>query len=172
VHNCSMTKAHNHPALHSSSLCPEAPSGSAKDQQTMTHHNALMEQLFFGYRAFVCGPDETLKAYDFGRAHHRALYFIARHRGLKVGELLEILQITKQSLARVLKQLIAKNMIVQEPGKSDKRERCLYLTPEGEALISTLMDMQRQHLARALQSLSPDQKDGVFLFLQALDKMQ
>ena len=74
------------------------------------------ELLFFAYRDFTRDPDAILKDFGFGRAHHRVLHFVNRHSGLRVADLLEILTITKQSLCRVLKQLIDKGYIVQQAG--------------------------------------------------------
>ena len=84
------------------------------------------ELLFFAYRDFTGDPDAILKDFGFGRAHHRVLHFVNRHSGLRVADLLDILNITKQSLSRVLKQLIDQGYIVQKAGASDRRERLLY----------------------------------------------
>ena len=81
------------------------------------------ELLFFAYRDFTRDPDAILKDFGFGRAHHRVLHFVNRHSGLRVADLLDILTITKQSLSRVLKQLIDKGYIVQQAGSADRRER-------------------------------------------------
>ena len=84
---------------------------------------AHVELLFFAYRDFTGDPDAVLAQYGFGRAHHRVLHFVHRNPGLRVANLLEILKITKQSLARVLKQLIGEGFIVQKAGAEDRRER-------------------------------------------------
>jgi hypothetical protein len=84
------------------------------------------ELLFFAYRDFTRDPDAILKDFGFGRAHHRVLHFVNRHSGLRVVDLLDILTITKQSLSRVLKQLIDQGYIVQRAGSSDRRERLLF----------------------------------------------
>jgi len=89
---------------------------------------AFAELLFFAYRDFTRDPDAILKDFDFGRAHHRVLHFVNRHSGLRVADLLDALKITKQSLGRVLKQLIDKGYIVQQAGSVDRRERLLYPT--------------------------------------------
>src|ERR1700759_4889736 len=85
----------------------------------------LIELLFFAYRDFVGDPDEVLAKLGFGRAHHRVLHFVNRNPGIKVADLLDILKITKQSLGRVLKQLIGDGYIVQKEGASDRRQRLL-----------------------------------------------
>src|SRR5690242_21672382 len=90
----------------------------------------VIELLFFAYRDFVGDPDEVLAKLGFGRAHHRVLHFVNRNPGMKVAELLEVLKITKQSLGRVLKQLIDEGYIVQKEGANDRRQRLLYVSPE------------------------------------------
>src|SRR6201988_2481660 len=94
----------------------------------------LIELLFFAYRDFVGDPDEVLVKLGFGRAHHRVLHFGNRHPGMKVAELLDLLKITKQSLGRVLKQLLDEGYVTQKEGASDRRQRLLHITPKGEAL--------------------------------------
>lgn len=97
-----------------------------------------IELLYFGYQAMVRGADAILAREGFGRAHHRALYFIARRPGLAVGDLLRLLAITKQSLGRVLGELQEKGLVEQSVGTSDRRQRLLRLTPTGAALESAL----------------------------------
>src|SRR3984957_13934982 len=92
----------------------------------------MIELLFFAYRDFVADADEILSKFAFGRAHHRVLHFINRNPGMKVAELLDILKITKQSLGRVLKQLIDEGYVVQREG-ADRRQRLLYVSPAGQA---------------------------------------
>ena len=91
----------------------------------------LIELLFFAYRDFVGDPDEVLEKLGFGRAHHRVLHFVNRNPGMKVAELLDVLKITKQSLGRVLKQLIDEGYVVQKAGANDRRQRLLYATRRG-----------------------------------------
>lgn len=102
----------------------------------------LIELLFFAYRDFIREPDDLLSQYNFGRAHHRVLHFIWRHPGMSVAGLLEILGITKQSLARVLKQLIKQQLVYQKTGKSDRRQRLLFLTGKGMVLTQSLVMLQ------------------------------
>src|SRR3974390_3280949 len=94
----------------------------------------VIELLFFAYRDFISDPDDVLARLGFGRAHHRVLHFVNRNPGMKVAELLEVLKITKQSLGRVLKQLIDEGYIVQKEGANDRRPRLLYVSATGEAL--------------------------------------
>src|ERR1700761_7152690 len=94
----------------------------------------LIELFYFAYRDFVGDADRLLEVYGFGRAHHRVLHFVSRHPGLTIAELLDILKITKQSLNRVLKELIAKDFIDARAGAVDRRHRQLYATDEGDKL--------------------------------------
>src|ERR1700729_53748 len=111
-----------------------------------------IELLFYGYRDFTSEADLQLAELGLGRAHHRAIYFIGRNPGLVVGELLSVLKITKQSLSRVLQDVIAKGYVVQQPGPTDRRQRCLSLTESGRALERRLTEGQRRLLERAYQS--------------------
>jgi DNA-binding MarR family transcriptional regulator len=117
---------------------------------------ALIELLFFAYRDFTAEPDTVLAEFGFGRAHHRVLHFVHRRPGLRVADLLDILKITKQSLARVLKQLVDRGFIVQRAGASDRRERRLYLTPAGTQLADKLVRLQIARIEGALAEAGPD----------------
>ena len=110
----------------------------------------LVELLFFAYRDFTADPDAVLSDFGFGRAHHRVLHFVNRNPGLRVADLLDILKITKQSLARVLKQLVDEGYIDQHAGTADRRERLLVPTPKGAALAEELATLQVERVARAL----------------------
>lgn len=110
----------------------------------------LIELLFFAYRDFVGDPDDALAKFGFGRAHHRVLHFVNRNPGMKVAALLDILRITKQSLGRVLKQLIDQGYIEQKEGERDRRQRLLYATPKGAELALRLARLQTARIARAL----------------------
>ena len=139
------------------------PSG-AVDEPTWD----LIELLFFAYRDFVSDPDEALARFGFGRAHHRVLHFVNRNPGMKVADLLEILKITKQSLGRVLKQLVDQGYVVQKEGENDRRQRLLYATSKGEALAMRLAALQTARIARALAELGPGTHDAARRFLTAL----
>lgn len=128
----------------------------------------LIELLFFAYRDFVGDADEALAEFGFGRAHHRVLHFVTRHPGMKVADLLEILNITKQSLARVLKQLVDEGYVLQKEGANDRRQRLLYATPTGEALAMKLAGLQTQRIARALEDIGPGARDEARRFLIAM----
>ena len=91
----------------------------------------IIELLFFAYRDFVGDADHELEAFGFGRAHHRVMHFVHRYPGLKVADLLDVLRITKQSLGRVLKQLLDEGYIVQKAGNNDRRQRLLFATAKG-----------------------------------------
>src|SRR5215831_16469559 len=114
-----------------------------------------IELLFYAYRDFTAEPDAMLARYGFGRAHHRVIYFVGRHPQMSVSELLGILRITKQSLARVLGQLVRQGFIVQQTGKSDRRQRLLQLTPTGVELERALSENQRQRIERAYAEAGP-----------------
>jgi DNA-binding MarR family transcriptional regulator len=128
----------------------------------------LIELLFFAYRDFVADPDEVLGKLGFGRAHHRVLHFVNRNPAIKVANLLDILKITKQSLGRVLKQLIDEGYIVQKEGASDRRQRLLYATPKGEALALKLAGLQTRRIQRALESLPAGAHETARAFLTAM----
>lgn len=125
----------------------------------------IIELLFFAYRDFVGDPDHVLEEFGFGRAHHRVLHFVHRYPGLKVADLLDVLRITKQSLGRVLKQLLDEGYIVQKAGNSDRRQRLLFATPKGEALVAKLAGLQTVRISRALQGLDTAGADAVRKFL-------
>lgn len=114
---------------------------------------SLIELFFFAYRDFTSDPDQILVAIGFGRAHHRVLYFVNRKPGLTVAELLDVLQITKQSLARVLKQLIDTGYILQVQGPRDRRQRELYPTARGRQLALELARPQSRRIAEALHTI-------------------
>lgn len=128
----------------------------------------IIELLFFAYRDFVSDPDAILAEFGFGRAHHRVLHFVKNHPGMPVADLLEILKITKQSLGRVLKQLVETGYIEQRPGPSDRRQRLLYATKKGVALADRLVAPQKQRIAAALESLGIEDKDLAERFLLAM----
>lgn len=119
-----------------------------------------IELLFFAYRDFTAEPDAILSELGLGRAHHRAVYFIGRYSGITVSELLEILSITKQSLSRVLSQLIALGYVQQRQGARDRRQRLLELTEKGRALEQRLTDTQRQRFARAYRQAGAEAVAG------------
>ena len=116
--------------------------------------------LFFAYRDFTGAADRLLEELGLGRAHHRALHFIGRNPGMTVGDLLAILRITKQSLARVLTSLVEKGFVAQPRGRSDRRQRLLTLTEEGQALERRLFERQRERLAAAYRDAGAPAVEG------------
>jgi DNA-binding MarR family transcriptional regulator len=128
----------------------------------------LIELLFFAYRDFVGDPDEVLEKLGFGRAHHRVLHFVNRNPGMKVAELLVVLKITKQSLGRVLKQLIDEGYVVQKAGANDRRQRLLYASAAGEALAMKLAGLQAVRIQRVLADLGPDSREAARRFLAGM----
>lgn len=119
-----------------------------------------MELLFYAYRDFTAEPDAMLARYRFGRAHHRVIYFVGRNPGISVSELLGILRITKQSLSRVLGQLVREGFIVQRRGTRDRRQRLLELTAKGLQLEERLSQNQRERLARAYRMAGAEAVEG------------
>ncbi len=127
-----------------------------------------IEAMFFAYRGFTADPDRILENYAYGRAHHRAIHFIHRSPGTTVNNLLGILGVTKQSLNRVLRTLIADGLVESRIGTRDKRERHLYLTDSGQALEGELSTAQRDRLRAAFRSVGPEAVVG---FRQVLEAM-
>jgi DNA-binding MarR family transcriptional regulator len=150
-----------------------APSGGLAERSAPAGTNVepvwdIIELLFFAYRDFVGDPDEVLSKLGFGRAHHRVLHFVNRHPGMKVADLLEILNITKQSLGRVLKQLIDQAYVVQKEGSQDRRQRLLYVTAKGEALALKLAGLQTTRINRTFAELGLGTHDAARRFLTAM----
>ncbi len=127
-----------------------------------------VELLYFGYTRLTRSIDERLVEHGLGRAHHRALYFIARQPDLTVTELLRFLAITKQSLGRVIKELIARQMIETRAGNTDRRQKLLRLTPQGEAFEAQLFDALRTNLAAAYGAAGQDSVTGFWRVLEGL----
>jgi len=140
---------------------PRAPTGDP-------HLITFVELLFFAYRDFTREADAVLAEYGLGRAHHRVLHFVNRHPGLRVADLLEILKITKQSLARVLKQLVDQGWIAQKAGERDRRQRLLHATDKGAALAGRLDALQSKRVAQALASTGSADQGAVARFLFAM----
>ena len=129
---------------------------------------SIIELFFFAYRDFTSDPDQILAEYGFGRAHHRILHFVNRMPGLTVAELLEVLKITKQSLARVLKQLIDTGHVIQVQGPRDRRQRELYPTAKGRALALALARPQSRRIDAALQGTRDEDRSAIERFLKAM----
>ena len=127
-----------------------------------------IEAMFFAYRGFTDDPDRILATMDYGRAHHRALHFIARSPGTTVNNLLGILGVTKQSLNRVLRTLIENGLVESRIGANDKRERNLFLTEDGIALERKISDAQRARMRAAYRAAGPEAVAG---FRQVLEAM-
>ena len=146
--------------------CPAG--GSAQTAASAEAIWDIIELLFFAYRDFVGDPDEVLSKLGFGRAHHRVLHFVNRNPGMKVADLLDILNITKQSLGRVLKQMVDQGFVQQKEGAQDRRQRLLYVTPKGEALALKLAGLQTARITRAFGELGPGAHEGARRFLTAM----
>ncbi len=128
----------------------------------------MIELLFFAYRDFTSDPDQLLATYGFGRAHHRVVHFVNRMPGLTVAELLDVLKITKQSLARVLKQLIDTGHVVQMQGVRDRRQRELYPTDRGRDLALALAQPQARRIADALMAFDDGERERIETFLSRM----
>ena len=128
----------------------------------------LIELFYFAYRDFVGDADRLLEAYGFGRAHHRVLHFVSRQPGLTIAALLDILKITKQSLNRVLKELLAQGFIEARAGEVDRRQRQLFATAEGEKLARDLARVQTRRFSNAMERLGPQAREQSIAFLLAM----
>lgn len=146
---------------------PEAAVTSEPEATPREPAYDLIELLFFAYRDFVGDPDHVLERYRFGRAHHRVLHFVHRNPRIRVADLLDILKITKQSLARVLRDLIDQGFITQSEGQSDRRQRLLTVTDKGRTLALELARLQTERFQRALVT-SGTTRDQAMRFLFAM----
>ena len=149
-------------------LSDEPPTRPDSGLEQDGHLIEAMELLFFAYRDFVSDPDAILEGQKFGRAHHRVLHFVGRNPGITVQNLLAILRITKQSLARVLRQLVEDGHVEQRTGAQDRRERHLHLTDKGQALWQRLQAPQRVRLQRAFRQAGPE---AVAAWRQVMDAL-
>ncbi|PIB26687.1 MarR family transcriptional regulator [Amylibacter kogurei] len=133
-----------------------------EDLLFLTDDNLLqgIELMFFAYKGFTSDPDRILQNYTYGRAHHRAVHFINRKRGITVNNLLDILGVTKQSLNRVLRQLVDDGLVESRVGTNDRRQRNLYLTQKGKDLEQELSDAQRVRMRAAFRDAGPDAVRG------------
>ena len=127
-----------------------------------------IEMMFFSYRDFTSEADTILAEQDMGRAHHRAIYFIGRHPGITVSDLLSILNITKQSLSRVLSRLMKDEFVEQKTGATDRRQRLLYLTKIGVELEARLTALQGRRFAAAYREAGAEAVDGFKRVLRGL----
>jgi DNA-binding MarR family transcriptional regulator len=127
-----------------------------------------IELMFFAYQAFTSDPDRILEGYDYGRAHHRAIHFINRLSGLTVAELIDVLGVTKQSLNRVLRQLVTDGLVESRVGEHDRRQRNLTLTPKGQALERALSQAQRERVRRAYREAGSEAVAGFRRVLEGM----
>jgi DNA-binding MarR family transcriptional regulator len=127
-----------------------------------------VDLLFHAFSDLFAQGEGALREAGLGRAHHRALHFIARNPAISVAALLSILKITKQSLNRVLNDLLEQGFVERRPAPDDRRMRQLRLTPKGAALEAALWDAQRPSLARAFREAGPDAVSGFRRVLAAL----
>ena len=119
----------------------------------------IIELVFFSYRDFTAGPDQILEKLNFGRAHHRVIYFVGKKDKITIKELLGVLKITKQSLSRVLNQLVKEGFIVVSTGL-DKRTKNLSLTSSGLSLENKLSTIQIQNIKKVINNFNQEDIDG------------
>lgn len=133
-----------------------------------------IELMFFAYKGFTSDPDRILQNHTYGRAHHRAIHFINRNEGITVNNLMDILGVTKQSLNRVLRQLVDDGLVESLVGKKDRRERNLRLTEIGKELEQQLSAAQRNRMRMAYRAAGPDAVQGFRKVLENImdDNMQ
>ncbi len=149
---------------------PPAPPAAGSGLLFLREEQMRLAQdlLFFAYRDFTGAADIILAELGLGRAHHRALHFIGRNPGMTVGDLLAILRITKQSLARVLNELVSRGYVGQTAGQTDRRQRLLTLTPQGTALERRLYERQRERLAAAYREAGGPAVEGFRQVMRAI----
>ncbi|MBX3513015.1 MAG: MarR family transcriptional regulator [Xanthobacteraceae bacterium] len=154
------------------SALPVSPKTGGKSDDSQGNEGIpaveLIELLFFAYRDFVGDADEHLAQLGFGRAHHRVVHFVSRHPGMRVADLLAVLKITKQSLGRVLRELVDHGYVLQRAGDSDRRERLLYVTAKGEELSRQLVSLQTRRFARAFNECGPGARLEARKFLASM----
>lgn len=156
-------------AVRQKALVPPAPAAVWRGEKTRAEPvYDLIELFFFAYRDFVGDADRLLENYGFGRAHHRVLHFVSRRPGLAIAALLDILKITKQSLNRVLKQLLESGFVEARAGAHDRRQRLLYPTHKGARLARDLAQLQSERFLRVLSELPPETRDAATDFLLAM----
>ena len=132
-----------------------------------TEIRKAIELIFFSYRDFTAGPDKILEKINFGRAHHRVIYFVGKQKKITIKELLSILQITKQSLSRVLNQLVKEKFILVSTG-IDKRTKNLSLTKKGEDLEKELSTIQINKIRNVLKQFNEKDINGFKKILYAM----
>lgn len=152
----------------SASQLRPAPRGERLLYLTDAQLRQGVELMFFAYRDFTGDPDRILEEFGYGRAHHRAMHFVHSRPGLTVQGLLDILGVTKQSLNRVLRQLVEDGIVASEPGAEDRRQRVLRLTEKGAALEARLAEAQQARMRRAYAEAGPEAVAG---FRRVLERM-
>ena len=128
----------------------------------------FIEQIFYAYRETYSDPKEILKKYSFGTAHHRAIHLIERYEGLTVSDLLNKLKITKQSLNRVLRDLIKNKAVLIKKGEVDSRQRHVFLNEKGKRLFDEIFFVQKKRIYNALKN---SDYDSVTKFRNVLSKI-
>ena len=128
----------------------------------------FIEQIFYVYRETYSDPKKILKKYSFGAAHHKAIHLIERHEGLTVSDLLNKLKITKQSLNRVLRDLLNNKAIFLKKGEVDSRHRKIFLDEKGKKLSEEIFLEQKKRIYNAFKN---SDSDSVVKFRTVLNKI-
>jgi len=128
----------------------------------------FIEQIFYAYRETYSDPKKILKKYSFGTAHHRVIHLIERHSGITISGLLIKLKITKQSLNRVLRDLIKNKAVVIKKGEVDSRQRHIFLNEKGKKLFDEIFSEQKKRIYNALKA---SDSDSVIKFKSVLEKI-
>ena len=159
---------HEFPAQHAPAASPSSEIVTEPLPTTGDLDFRIIELFFFAYREFTADADLVLERYGFGRAHHRVLHFVNRAPGMTIADLLDLLQITKQSLSRVLRQLIDGGFVQQTPGAEDRRQRLLFPTERGRALTLELSRAQAERIEAALATRGIADPTSVTTFLMEM----
>ena len=128
----------------------------------------FIEQIFYAYRETYSDPKKILKKYSFGTAHHRVIHLIERHKGITISGLLSKLKITKQSLNRVLRDLIKNKAVFIKKGEVDSRQRHIFLNEKGKKLFDEIFFEQKKRIYNALKT---SDADSVIKFKSVLEKI-
>lgn len=127
-----------------------------------------MELMYFAQSTLGRAIEAKLATIGLGRAHNRAMYFISRNPDLTVSDLLTLLGITKQSLGRVLAELIERNLVEMRIGERDRRQRLLRLSEEGKALEAQLFETVREIWATAYAQAGQSAVSGFWAVLEGI----
>ena len=132
------------------------------------HLKEFIEKLFIGYRESFSDAHKTLKKYSLGTAHHKVIHLLSIYRGITVSQLLKKLKITKQSLNRVLKDLIKLDIIFFKKDRKDSRMKHIFLNDKGEKIFNEIFSSQKKRIYNALLNSTSEE---VLYFNNVLKKI-